>query len=314
MSSRLRRAGRFLPIAVSGAALAFLFTQIPVARVLHTVTWNVALWIVPALALYGGVSLAIEALALARLVRDAGGALSVARAARIKAATYLRGIAQYALGLGALTVLLRRRGGVSLGDAAGVALLITAVDLLILLALSSVGAIVLDARAAEVKAGVLVVAGVGFVAGFAVLRLPGSLGPIDRIRQLSVFRALRVARLATLVELGFLRLVFVMSFIGLAGAALHAFDVTVPVGDLIIGVAVVTLVAALPIAVAGIGTSQAAFVFIFRHHADEATLLACNLVLSAGLILLRVGLGLLFAGEFAREASEAAETVELGND
>ncbi|UCE86471.1 MAG: flippase-like domain-containing protein [Deltaproteobacteria bacterium] len=312
MSERLRRVRRFLPIAVSVAALAVLFTQIPLARVLRALSWDVALWLLPALLLYGAVSLAVEALSLARLVPEAGGRLPVARAARIKAATYLLGIAQYALGLGALAVLLRRRAGVSLGDGAGVALLITSVDLLILLGLSSLGALALGAQAAEVKAGVVVAAGVGFAAGFALLRLPGSLGPVDRIRELSVFRALRVARPATLARLLVLRLVFVLSFITLTGVALHAFGATLPVGDLFVGVAVVALVASLPIAVAGIGTSQVAFVFIFRHHADEATLLACNLVLSAGLILLRVGLGLLFAGEFASEASEAAQTVERG--
>jgi uncharacterized membrane protein YbhN (UPF0104 family) len=292
---------------VSAAALTVLFTQIDVTRVIDALSLSAARWLLPALALYGLTSLGLEAISLARLVADAGGALALRAAARIKAATYLLGIVQYALGLGALTLLLRRRAGVALGDAAGVALTISALDLLILLALSTAGALALGAETAELRVGVLVALGVGSVLGLALLRMPGSLGPIERIRQLSVFRALRVARTSRLIELLVLRALFVSSFIALAGAALRGFGVQVPLGDLVVGVAAVTLVAALPIAVAGIGTSQAAFVFIFRNHADEATLLACNLALSAGLILLRLGIGLAFAREFAREAREVAE-------
>ena len=68
--------------------------------------------------------------------------------------------------------------------------------------------------------------------------------------------------------------------------------------------------AGLPIAVAGLGTGQAAFVWVFRDYGDPETLLACSLALSAGLILLRVGMGLAFAREYAREAIQAARQEE----
>lgn len=301
-----RSVGRFAPFAVSALALGALFTQIEVGQVADALSWRAALFLLPALIAYGGASLWIEAVSLVRIVPDAGGDLALGEAARIKAATYLLGIVQYALGLGALAVLLRRRAGISLGDAAGVALLVSGVDLLILTALVSLGAAFMGVEAAEVRAGVLV-AGVGaFAFGFVLLRAPGSLGPLDRLRELAILRALRRARMVRLGELAVLRLLFVVCFMSLAAVALHAFAIAVPVADLVAGIAVVVLVAALPIAVAGIGTSQIAFVFAFRQHADEATLLACNLVLSAGLIVLRVGLGLLFAREYAREAKENA--------
>ena len=54
-----------------------------------------------------------------------------------------------------------------------------------------------------------------------------------------------------------------LAFVALGAAALAAFDVSVPAGDLVVGVAVVALVAALPIALSGLGTGQAAFVVLF---------------------------------------------------
>ena len=63
----------------------------------------------------------------------------------------------------------------------------------------------------------------------------------------------------------------------------------------------VAVVSALPIAVAGLGTGQAAFLYVFRGVSDAETLLAVSLVLSASMIALRVSMGLLFAREFAQE-------------
>jgi hypothetical protein len=49
-----------------------------------------------------------------------------------------------------------------------------------------------------------------------------------------------------------------------------------------------------------------AFVYLFRHWAGPEQLLACSLTLSAGIIVLRAGIGLLFARELTREALVAA--------
>ena len=91
-------------------------------------------------------------------------------------------------------------------------------------------------------------------------------------------------------------------FIALGGAALAAFDVRPPVHDVIVGFSAIALVSALPIAVAGLGTGQLAFVYLFRHSAGPETLLAASLALSAGLIVLRIAIGASFAREFARVA------------
>ena len=97
----------------------------------------------------------------------------------------------------------------------------------------------------------------------------------------------------------------------MAAVALLAFHVNLPLGDMVVGFTAVSLIAALPIAVSGLGTGQAVWLFVFRHWSDPETLLASSLVLSMGLILLRAGIGVLFARELTREAIEAAREVDV---
>ena len=99
-----------------------------------------------------------------------------------------------------------------------------------------------------------------------------------------------------------MRVIFAISFVMVSGVAFLAFDITPPMGQLVAGMMVVAVVAALPIAIAGLGTSQWAVITVFGNLADYNTLVAFSLILSAGMISLRVGIGLIFAREFTREA------------
>ena len=60
------------------------------------------------------------------------------------------------------------------------------------------------------------------------------------------------------------------------------------------------------------GTAEevAAVLAVFQNLADKETLLALSLVLSAGMIALRVLMGLVFAREFTREALEETRGID----
>jgi hypothetical protein len=294
----LRRA---LPACVSAAALAFVLAQVDPAAVLRSFSLDVALVVIPAYAVYGGLTLVFEALSILRLVPDRPPTLSAWSAARAKSASYLLGTLHYALGAGALAVLLRRLAGLPLARAAGVVLAISVADLLVVLALTaaSAGGLRLETSAS----GALTAALVLFAAGLALLRTPIPLGPLDALRRLDLFQALRAASPRALAELLALRALFAVAFVALAGSGFAAFGLTPGLPRLVGGMMVVAFVAALPIAVAGLGTGQAAFLAAFRGVAEPEVLLALSLVLSAGMIALRVGMGLLFAREYAREAA-----------
>ena len=80
---------------------------------------------------------------------------------------------------------------------------------------------------------------------------------------------------------------------------------SIPLLALAVNICILLLVAALPIAAAGLGTGQIVFVELFKPWGDPAVLLAASLTLSLGLIITRAAIGLLFAQEFTAEALAA---------
>ncbi|MCZ6783884.1 MAG: lysylphosphatidylglycerol synthase domain-containing protein [Proteobacteria bacterium] len=309
--SNARRWLRFsVPVLVTVGALVFLFATIDFGEAVARVDSRVALLLLPTILIYGVGSLVLEALSLNRLFRGAARGLDVWTCARIKAASYPLSLLHYAIGAAGLSFLLRRRGGMALSEAAGAVLLIAFLDLGLLLVLTAVGAGLLATRAPVVRAGLAVGMAVGLTVGFAFLRTRLPVGPLEWVRELEIFRTVREASTAMLWQVGALRLLFVMLFMALGVAAMAAFGIPVPLGDLVVNMAAVALVAALPIAIAGLGTGQVAFVYLFRHWSDPETLLACSLTLSAALLVMRVGLGIAFAREYAREAMVAVREAE----
>jgi len=301
---------RILPALVSAVALGWLLSSIEISALWAALSWKVVVVLLPGLLVYGAVTLVLEAASLLLLMQSRPADFGLWTAARIKSASYLLGIVNYALGAGALTILLRRRAGVGLGESASVVLLITSVDMLILMIMAAAGTTLMETGTPAVRAGVFALLVVGFVVGMIVLRMPANLGPIERLRSLTVFEALRTTPIGRLGKLAAMRVCFTSSFIALGGVAFAAFGIEVPTSDLVVGMVFVGVVSALPIAVAGLGTGQIAVVEAFGHVASRETLLALSLVLTACMLGLRAGMGLSMAREFTREALEETRKTE----
>jgi Lysylphosphatidylglycerol synthase TM region len=291
---------RVLPVAVTLGALAWLLRDVNLAAVGAALSPRVAWVFLPSLVVYGAATLWIEAASLSTLVHTREG-LDLWTAARIKCASYLVTIVHYALGVGAVAVLLRRRNGLPLTRAASLVLLIATADLTVVLGLAAAGAARMGRGSPVLYATLVAVGLLGLVGGLALLRMPRSLGPLDRIRELSAFDALRGVPLSDLARLFALRIAMASCFVAICGAGFAAFRIAVPLPELVAGALIAALAGALP-SVAGIGPSQAAFVYVFGSYAPAETLLATSLVISAGLVILRAGMGVAFAREFTREA------------
>jgi hypothetical protein len=302
MSPARRFVERALPAAVSLGALAWLLSSFDLRAIFGAIDARVATVLLPSLVAYGAATLVLEAVSIRRLLAAPPASFTHGTAARIKCASYLLGIIHMTLGGAGLAVLLRQRTGGTLAECAGVVLLIMLTDLVITLAAGALGASLSETAAAALPVGAVALLAVGIVFGVAIVRLPGSLGPLERIRSLTVFVALRHTPLAKLCELAVLRCLFVACFIAVGGAGFAAFGIDPGIPRIAVGMAVLALVAALPIAVSGLGTGQVAAVYLFRDLAPAETIIAMSLVLAFGLISLRLAMGLLFAREFARQA------------
>lgn len=303
-----------LPFAVSAAFLAFLLSRMELSRMAAQWSPQVAWVMVPSLLVYGAVTLWIEARTILHVV-PAQTDFSAWDAARAKAASYLMVIVNYAIGAGTLAVLLRRHARMSLGAAAGAVILIALLDLLMLLLAGFTGAVLAGGGQTALSLGSVVLAIAAIVGGFALLRAPVPLGPLDRLRELAMFEAARRAPVRLLVAVALLRLGMVLSFLAVSWSSLVAFGIDAPLTTAARNFTLVALIGALPFTAGGLGTGQAAFVYLFDGLASPERLLACSLTLSLGMIALRVGMGAAFAREFTREAlAEARASAESGRE
>ncbi len=297
---------RAFPILVSLAVLAWLVDQVDRDQLLAVLSPRIAWGMTAALLVYGALTLLLEALSLRMLIPADVPDFGAWTAARIKCASYLLSILNYALGVGAVVVLLRRRTPLGLAEAASLVLLISCVDLVVVVSITALGSAFIQGIAPALPGYAVVVTLLGFPAGLWLLRTARTLGPLEPLRKLPIFAALRDVPLTQLLELFGLRVLFVGCFAALCSITFPLFGVQAPWVDIVVGTLVVGFVAGLPIAVAGLGTSQAAFVFLFRDYASQEALLAQSLVLSTGMLALRAGMGVAFAREFTREALRAA--------
>ena len=108
---------RGFPLLVSLAILAWLVGQVDLQQLLSVLSPRLAGLMVLALLVYGAATLLLEALSLRMLIPGDVPGFGAWTAARIKCASYLLSILHYALGMGALAVLLRRRTPLSLAEA-----------------------------------------------------------------------------------------------------------------------------------------------------------------------------------------------------
>ena len=294
-------AKRAVPLVVSAVLLAFLASRVDANAVFELLTPRVALVLVPALLAYAAATLALEAWSIVALVEEPPAGFRALSAARIKCASYLLGIVHFALGAGALVLLVSRQTRLSLPEATGRVLLITLVDLLVIFAIVTLGGSLVPELTPVMRLWLLACAAAG-IAGLALLRARFSIGPFEWVRNLPVVRELHLVPNGVLLRLLALRCLFVTCFVGVCWAAFAAFQVAAPPALIVVGMLVVAFIAGLPIAVAGLGTSQLAVMTIFAAYASPETLLAKSLTLSTGLLVVRGLMGLCFARELTREA------------
>jgi hypothetical protein len=120
----------------------------------------------------------------------------------------------------------------------------------------------------------------------------GRLGqPLQRNVLLSTFRRVRPSQGAAI--LGLKGSVFFLSLL-VHGQALALFGIAIPFLPLLAFLPIVFLVGALPVTVAHLGTSQAAWIFFFGRYAPAADLLAYSLVSHLTFMLTNATFGVLF--------------------
>lgn len=238
----------------------------------------------------------LDSRALAYLLTRFNAPVSWAEARSIRGVTYILTALNWNVGTAAIILHLRRSKGVPALESTGSMFFYGNCDGLILMGLAFVGALAFGDS--PTVAGIQRVAGIAFsfqLLTFVVLLTsrPGWRW-LQRVRGAAIIRSYRMATWRDFgVVLG-IKLAYFMVFIGIFWAGSHAFGIEVPFGVALASAPVLMLVAALPIAPAGLGTQAAAMVYFWSSYGEKAEILAFGLVFPVALTLARCLLGLIY--------------------
>lgn len=324
-----RRWTHVIPWLIMVMIFAYIFHRVGVPEVLAALRQARLLPYVALMVPYSVVYCLVDAFVVTRLVQWFHQRVAYRRILPVRASSYILSLLNPGLGQGALAFYVHRREGIPFLALAGTMLFLAVVEFCQLALYAALGIFAFHPhlRTAFAPFYVVLVAllGIGLVvlhAGMAPLeqaltRLGRWLrrDPTYRLqlRSPAFLGTLRQARLShyalTLLYKApnFFLAVVVHYF------ALQQFGVHVPLVPLFTFLPIVFLVAALPITVAHLGTSQAAWLYFFSAYGAESQILAYSLVAHFTFMALNGLIGLVFL-PLALQGGDGAKTVASDTD
>jgi uncharacterized membrane protein YbhN (UPF0104 family) len=247
------------------------------------------------------INFSLDAYSLSRAISWFNAPMPFTRLVPVKASAYLVGILNYNVASGGIALWIARRCRVPFLEAVSTMLFVNAVDALLLIGLMAAGLPVLREPVAAAVFTIAAVAVPGFVAQYAFWLYGERLPVLGRLWGWPIFASFRRARLSLYAKLAAMRLAFLLVFIANYWFAVQAFHLDIPPLQIIAAVPVISFVGIVPVTVMGLGTVQAATIYLFADYASEASLLALSLAVTAVMTALRALLGLPFFAGVSQE-------------
>lgn len=304
-----------LPWLVAAFCLGYAFEVVPFraclealrqARVEHffpLATGAVVLWFL------------LESAAYARLFSRFNAPLSWRDARSLRALTYLLTVIHWHVAKAAVVLRLQATHGVGLMAGTSTLLLYQMLGIVILALFAGAGALLVPAMpgSREVAFAALALAA-GTSAGLAWARIGRPrLALLDELRALPLLASLRRLEIADVAVVGLLKTAYQLVFVLVYYFGLRSFGLSPSFFHVLVGTALLQAVGSLPISPAGLGTQQAAMLFLFSdpaaEGADGPALLAFAFTLPFTTMTLRALIACLYLGDLARPASASASLV-----
>jgi Lysylphosphatidylglycerol synthase TM region len=307
---------RAIPYVVTALIFALIFYKIPVREVLAALSRVPALKFVGIFLPFSLFYFAIDSFCLTWVVNRFNARLAYRDVMPMRASMYLLAIVNTNLGQGGLAYYLYRKARIPFLEALSSILFIAILEIYQLFLFSTLGVLFYSPKTAALTevAHVLRIAYVaawlllfGFIGFFALARLrPALRTRIESAKWVGAIANtfIKARPLDYLCVLGIKAPTFVGSLVA-QFFALQLYGVSVPFLKLVLFLPLVFLAAALPITVAHLGTSQAAWVLFFSQDAPEPAILAYSLAAHFTFMFCNGLIGLCFLPRAARELTEA---------
>lgn len=276
-----------VPWAVALLLLVFLVSTTDVSTLRQSLKQGPWLWLAAFMAIQVPAVLSLDSVAAYLAFRLLRFDLRYSTVFVLRGASYILGILNYGLGQGALALLLRRFGVGTRSALTAMALLLsTSFGALIIVTSSSLVANPIPSQLPVGLERLVLVLLAGFIAYSLGQRFLGSIPVLSRISAPLADITLKTQALATAARLPHVALLVISQWL-----ALRIWGIPVPFTVGLFAVPIVLLVAALPIAPQGLGTSQAAQILLFTPYVMSSTRMEARaMVLAFGISFFTLGL------------------------
>ena len=289
-----RRGGaiaRLVPIAITVAIFGVIFSRIPFNKFQDAIARAELVPFIGLMAIFSISFFLMDTFVLTKMLGWFHGPCAYRELLPVRATTYLVSIVNTQLAQGALAFYVHRRFLTPLGQIAGTIGVLILLEVTQLVLFATAGMLSFPS---EVPPGLLwTPVGVAIVWTLLLLAAYGKIGG-DRLSQNVLFQTLRRAHAWQLVTVLALKApIFILSLL-IHSQALGLFGIHIPLMRLLAFLPIVFMIGALPVTVAHLGTSQAAWIYFFSDYAAEADLLAYSLASHLTFMLANGSLGLIF--------------------
>jgi uncharacterized membrane protein YbhN (UPF0104 family) len=259
-----KRLGRILPWLVAVGLFAYLLSRFSPADVAEKLR-GAAGWTVPAVAGLVLVVYLADSLAIWKTFGWFVARLSFKEVLVVRGATYLLALVNYALGQGAIVYFVKKSRGVPLIKGTAAVLLIMGINILMLLALATLGLVFVP----QTSGALGLIVGVAY-AGLAVYLVLVVAKP-RWLTSKPLFDVLLNAGLSGHLKAMAARAPHILALLALTYTAMQAFRIEVPPGEAILCLPVVYFVAVLPISPQGLGTTELMMTTFFAKFAPGSS-------------------------------------------
>ena len=324
-----QRLVRLLPWVITLAIFVFIFRRVPVPELLEALQQASLLPYLALMAPYSMIYSLVDSFVLTQAITWFNKPVRYSRILSVRAAAYILSLLNPGLGQGGTAFYVHRREGVPFFEMAGSIVFLVVIEFGQLALYAAIGIFIVQPELSAVFAPFYLI----FVAAFAVslAYIRHGLGPLARVVQAlsrltgreidlarlarrpaaHILRALQIAGvrhylLALLYKAPNFFLAILVHYL-----AVQQFGMQIPFLALLAFLPVVFLAASLPITVAHLGTSQAAWLFFFSAYGAEARLLAYSLVAHFTFMMLNSLIGLCFLKQALKTPPEAQEDQPL---
>jgi hypothetical protein len=300
-----KKLGRLLAWAVTITLLVYVFRSISFSE-LKTAIGSAAPWAIPAfVVLVVGVYFG-DCFAIWKTFGWFVTRLSFKEVLVVRGATYLLALVNYTIGQGAIVYFVNRSRGVPLLRGTAAVLLVMGINILLLLLLTTLGLIIDPNLPPALYKLVL-----GAFAALAVYLVILLLKP-RWLTSRPIFDVLFAAGITGHLKALAVRVPHILILMVFTFTSMRAFGVELPVTKAIVYLPIIYFVAVLPIAVMGLGTTQAMMIYFFASYVPGATpdharasIVAASLVSQAVALVIQGLLGAFcMRNQLARQLSE----------